>query len=132
MARDLKPGDSIRTVGGRAEVLELKPDVVQPVFNLDVARNHTFFVGSQGALVRDNSLPPAMLTPFDAVPSLAAIAEDQPGPAGPRGAQVHPDRAGEGVSRPEAGPGSEGLPSPGRKASILGPRTVEPAVRPPG
>ncbi len=131
MARDLKPGDSIRTVGGRAEILELKSDVVQPVFNVDVARNRNFFVGSQKVLVRDHSIPPAMLTPFDAEPSLASIA-DHPGPAGPRGAEVRPARAGEGVTRPEAGPGSEELPSPGRKASVLGPRTVEPAVRPPG
>ncbi len=46
MARDLKPGDFIRTLGGRAEVVEIKPESVQPVFNVDVARNHTFFVGS--------------------------------------------------------------------------------------
>ena len=34
MARDLKPGDSIRTFGGRAEVFEIKPEAVQPVFNV--------------------------------------------------------------------------------------------------
>jgi Pretoxin HINT domain len=131
MARDLKPGDPIRTLGGRAEVVEIKPESVQPVFNVDVARNRNFFVGSQKVLVRDHSIPPAMLSPFDAEPSLASIVEN-PGPAGRRGAEVHPTRAGESVTRPEAGPGSEELPSPGRKASILGPRTVEPAVRPPG
>jgi hypothetical protein len=79
MARDLKPGDFIRTVGGRAEIVEIQPDRVQPVFNLDVARNNTFFVGAKRSLVRDNSLPPAMLTPFDAEPSLASIAESVPG-----------------------------------------------------
>jgi hypothetical protein len=78
MARDLKAGDFIRTVGGRAQVVAITPDAVQPVFNLDVAPTHSFFVGSQQALVRDNSLPPSMLTPFDAEPSLASIAEATP------------------------------------------------------
>lgn len=74
MARDLKPGEFIRTVGGRAQVMEMTTDKVQPVFNLDVARNHSFFVGTQQLLVRDNSLPPAMETVFDAEPTLATIA----------------------------------------------------------
>jgi hypothetical protein len=78
MARDFKPGDFIRTVGGRAQVLEIKPDVVQPVFNVDVARNHSIFVGSQKLLVRDNSLPPSMHTAFDAEPSLDSIVKGQP------------------------------------------------------
>jgi hypothetical protein len=73
MARDLKPGDLIRTVGGRTEVLAVEHGPTQPVFNLDVARNCTFFVGSQKELVHDNSLPPPVLTPFDAEPSLASI-----------------------------------------------------------
>ncbi len=78
MARDLKPGDFIRTVGGGAEIVKVEPDRVQPVFNLDVARNNSFFVGAKQALVRDNSLPPAMLSPFDAEPSLASIVRTQP------------------------------------------------------
>ena len=88
MARDLTPGEFVRTAGGRAEVVEIKPDVVQPVFNLDVARNHSFFVGSGKYLVRDNSLPPLTFTPFDAEPDLAAIAVDQAGP--PEERQVEP------------------------------------------
>jgi hypothetical protein len=47
----------------------------QHVFNLDVARNFTFFVGAHKELVHDNSLPPPVLTPFDAEPSLASMAE---------------------------------------------------------
>jgi hypothetical protein len=73
MARDLQPGDLIRTAGGRTEVLAVEHGPTQPVFNLDVARNCTFFVGLQKELVHDNSLPPPVLTPFDAEPSLASI-----------------------------------------------------------
>ena len=79
MARDLKAGDILRTLDGRAEILAVEPGPEQPVFNLDVARTCTFFVGTQKELVHDNSLPPPVLTPFDAEPSLAAIARGQPG-----------------------------------------------------
>ncbi len=75
MARDLKPGESIRTVGGRAEIVDVTPEPVQPVFNLDVAKTHAFFVGSQELLVRDSSVPPPMYTLFDAEPSLAQLIE---------------------------------------------------------
>jgi hypothetical protein len=44
---------------------------VQPVYNLDVAAAHSFFVGVQGALVHDNSLPDMRLEPFDRVPEIA-------------------------------------------------------------
>ncbi len=91
MARDLKPGERVRTVGGRAEVLEVTPQPVQPVFNLDIARNNTFFVGNTALLVRDNSLPPAMYTRFDAEPSLAALFQKPAsGPQGSGGAHAKP------------------------------------------
>jgi len=45
---------------------------VVPLFNLDVARNRTFFVGRHDALVHDNTPPDPRLEPFDAGPSLAA------------------------------------------------------------
>jgi hypothetical protein len=66
LARDLKPGDLIRTLGGAARAESVTPDAVQPVFNLEVADGHTFFVGRADALVHDHSLlgPPA--APFDA------------------------------------------------------------------
>jgi hypothetical protein len=76
MARDLKPGDRVRTVGGTAEVLSVESDSVQPVFNLEVARNRSFFVGFAGALVHDNSLVEPVARPFDAAPDLAAIGPD--------------------------------------------------------
>ena len=99
MARDLKPGESIRTVGGRVEVAEITPEVVQPVFNLDVANTHSFFVGSQTLLVRDNSLPPAMSTPFDAEPSLAAVTEGRHGAVGKAARRAPEFDAGRGDGR---------------------------------
>ncbi len=73
MARDLKPGNKVRTLGGTAEVVAVDSDSRQPVFNLEVARNRSFFVGSAGALVHDNSLVEPVSRPFDAAPDLAAI-----------------------------------------------------------
>jgi hypothetical protein len=71
MARDLKPGDTLRTLGGLAAVSAVDPGGVQPVFNLDVAEDADFFVGRGGALVHDNTLPDLRLAPFDVPPSLA-------------------------------------------------------------
>lgn len=66
MARDIKPGDEIRTVGGRATVSAVDSDQSQPVFNLRVANHADFFVGNVSVLVHDNSLPDTRLDPFDA------------------------------------------------------------------
>ncbi len=73
MARDLKPGDAVRTLGGTATVTSVEGDGVQPVFNLQVADAESFFVGEQGALVHDNSLVRPTPEPFDAPPGLAAV-----------------------------------------------------------
>jgi hypothetical protein len=73
MARDLKPGDAVRTVGGTARVLAVESDEAQPVFNLEVAQDRDFFVGGAGALVHDFSLVKPVEKPFDAAPELAAI-----------------------------------------------------------
>lgn len=81
MARDLKPGDAIRTLGGLAEVATVEAASVQPVFNLEVASGQSFFVGRQGALVHDNSLVRPELKPFDAPPTLAAAIDRTGGPA---------------------------------------------------
>jgi Pretoxin HINT domain len=70
MARDLKPGDALRTVGGLAIVKSVDADNVQPVFNLRVADGESFFVGQLGVLVHDNSLVNPTPSPFDAVPDL--------------------------------------------------------------
>src|SRR5205823_559245 len=72
MARELKPGEMIRTLDGPARVLAMEDGDVQPVYNLDVAGDRDFFVGWHGALVHDNSLPAPLREPFDAAPTLAA------------------------------------------------------------
>jgi len=67
MARDLKPGDVVRTLGGTARVNSVGDAAVQPVFNLEVARGQSFFAGPAGALVHDNSLVEPVAAPFDVV-----------------------------------------------------------------
>ena len=76
MARDLKPGDSVRTLGGAVKVKAVSEDRVQRVFNLEVARGRSFFVGQGGMLVHDNSLVEPTPNPFDAPPALTAIVKD--------------------------------------------------------
>jgi tetratricopeptide (TPR) repeat protein len=71
MARELKTGDLIRTVGGTARVEAIENDRVCPVFNLEVAEARSFFVGPAGVLVHDHSAVEAMTEPFDATPALA-------------------------------------------------------------
>jgi hypothetical protein len=65
MARDLQPGDRLRVVGGTAVVRSIAPDAAQPVYNLDVAHNRDFFVGTTGVLVHDFSFVQPVLEPFD-------------------------------------------------------------------
>ncbi len=71
MARDLKEGDPIRTLGGVAKVAKIEAGEVQPVFNLDVEGDADFFVGDAAALVHDNTLPDLKQVPFDAPPAIA-------------------------------------------------------------
>ena len=73
MARDLKPGDSVRTLGGLIQVSAVSDDAFQPVYNLEVAQNQSFFAGRTGALVHDNSLVQPVPHPFDEAPNLAAV-----------------------------------------------------------
>ena len=77
MARDLKPGDEIRTLGGVARVAAVVADRVQPVFNLEVGENQSFFTGKAAALVHDNSLVQPVTGPFDEMPDLAATVSDR-------------------------------------------------------
>jgi hypothetical protein len=67
-ARDLKPGDVLRTLGKTIQVVSVEPGDIEPLYNLDVAQNRSFFAGNSSVLVHDNTLPPARLTPFDAPP----------------------------------------------------------------
>ena len=66
MARDLKPGDVVRTLGGSAKVEAVANDVVRPVFNLEVAESRDYFVGRAGVLAGDNTLQNERVSPFDA------------------------------------------------------------------
>jgi hypothetical protein len=73
MARDLKAGDVLRTVGGSVTVRSVEPDKTQPVYNLRVADAADYFVGELGILSHDNSLPTPVDKPFDrAAPELAS------------------------------------------------------------
>ena len=63
MARDLKAGDVLRTVGGTVRVASVEAEPVQPVFNLEVGDTQTYFVGASGVLVHDNSLVTARAAP---------------------------------------------------------------------
>ncbi len=77
MARDLKPGDTVRTLRGRGRVVSVADDMKQPVFNLNVAEDASFLVGAQGVLVHDNTLPDIQGTPFDAPPVLARAENEE-------------------------------------------------------
>ncbi len=74
MARDLKPGDTVRVLGGALALDAVEPGEVQPVYNLDVAENRDFFVGERGFLVYDFSIVQPPDAPFDA-PTVAVRAE---------------------------------------------------------
>ncbi|HEV3121405.1 MAG TPA: polymorphic toxin-type HINT domain-containing protein [Isosphaeraceae bacterium] len=67
MARELEPGDAVRTCAGLAHVESVEPVPSLPVFNLEVAQCASFFVGRAGALVHDNSLVEPAHEPFDAL-----------------------------------------------------------------
>ena len=72
MARDLKPGDVVRALGGVATVSSVEPAGVEPVFNLKVLQAESFFVGATGLLVHDNSEVQPVARPFDAAPEQPA------------------------------------------------------------
>jgi hypothetical protein len=77
MARDLRVGEVLRTLNGPARITAVEVAPIQPVFNLDVARSRTYFVGATAMLVHDNTLPPSHsdTPPFDGVPRFETIAE---------------------------------------------------------
>jgi hypothetical protein len=75
MARDLKPGDTLRTVGGSVVVQSIEPDRTQPVFNLRVANARDYFVGGLSVLAHDNSLPEPVAMPFDRVETRDKLAD---------------------------------------------------------
>ena len=72
MARDLKPGDVVRTIGGTVKIESVAADKVQPVYNLEVGVNRDFFVGKHGCLVYDFSIVKPVMAPFDQASELAS------------------------------------------------------------
>jgi hypothetical protein len=75
MARDLKAGDRLRTVGGVAKVRSVDTSKVQPVYNLQVAGSDNFFVCGEGVLAHDNSLVTPAEKPFDRVPEIEGLSQ---------------------------------------------------------
>jgi Pretoxin HINT domain len=71
MARDILRGDWLRTSGGLAQVHAIERGPTQPVYNLEVLGNHSFFVGKRGMLVHDKSQIEPVYRPFDTAPTLA-------------------------------------------------------------
>jgi hypothetical protein len=66
MARELKPGDALRTLDGISIVKAVEKERIQPVYNLRVAEGESFFVGKTAVLAHDNSLVNPTPSPFDA------------------------------------------------------------------
>jgi hypothetical protein len=117
MARDLKVGDRVGTPGGELTVSAIEKGEVQRVFNLDVMKMHSFFVGRSYVLVHDNTLPPPRFTPFDAEPLLTSINGGDPVSENEK-----PDvRDAKKAAELPAAEGSETRTGPVRH-SILGPR----------
>jgi len=73
MARELKAGDRLRMVDGVVEIKSIETDKTQPVYNLDVAENRDFFVGTKGLLVHDFGFVQPVLEPFDRQPELTSL-----------------------------------------------------------
>ena len=69
MARELKAGDRLRMIGDVVEIQSIEPDATQPVYNLDVAENRDFFVGTKGLLVHDFSFVQPVLRRSTASPT---------------------------------------------------------------
>ena len=72
MARDLKAGDPVRTLGGVVPVEAVEADRSSRSSTSTWPTDADFFAGRLGALVHDNTLPDPRLAPFDAPPSLAS------------------------------------------------------------
>ena len=74
MARDLKAGDRLRMLGGLATIDSIEPGATQMVYNLNVAENRDFMVGSAGLLVHDYGFVLPVSEPFDRVTNAVSVA----------------------------------------------------------
>ncbi len=84
MVRELKAGDTLRTLGGLATIKSVEADKTQLVYNLQVADGESYFVGKSGVLAHDNSTINPVPEPFDAVGALVA----EPSAAQPRSSML--------------------------------------------
>ncbi|MDG3007806.1 polymorphic toxin-type HINT domain-containing protein [Paludisphaera mucosa] len=74
MARDVKAGDRLRTIGGTVEVVStIKGEEVQPVFNLLLSGGDNYCVGTLGVIAHDNGFVDPVAAPFDGVPATAEL-----------------------------------------------------------
>jgi hypothetical protein len=65
MAREIKPGDRLRTVGGVVEVASVEKEAARPVFNLLVEGAVAYCVGESDLIAHDNSHVDPVADPFD-------------------------------------------------------------------
>ncbi len=77
MARELKPGDRLRSISGIVQVKAVELDKVQLVYNLQIADGDSFFVGKEGVLAHENSIVSPSEKPFDSVPVLGELPPNQ-------------------------------------------------------
>jgi hypothetical protein len=75
MARELRVDDPLRTIGGIKSVESIQPGPRQLVYNLDVAMNRNFLVGTAGSLVHDFSFVRPVAEPFDRQANASASAK---------------------------------------------------------
>ncbi|WP_165246993.1 polymorphic toxin-type HINT domain-containing protein [Paludisphaera soli] len=73
MARDVKPGDRLRTVGGTVEVVSVEKEEARPVFNLLLSGGDNYCVGALGVIAHDNGFVEPVAAPFDGVPATADL-----------------------------------------------------------
>ena len=78
MARELKPGDVVRTLGGSARVVSVGPAGSQPVHNLKVLGGDSYFAGGACALVHDASEFRPVYAPFDSTAHSAGLDRVRP------------------------------------------------------
>ncbi len=72
LARDLRPGEIVRSMGGVQTVKSVEPAGVEPVYNLRVLQADCYFAGVCGLLVHDSSEVLPVSRPFDAAPEPAS------------------------------------------------------------
>jgi hypothetical protein len=79
MARDLKPGDPVRALGGLVRVASIDDRDMRSVYHVQVPPGRGIFVGRRGILAHDDQPAQPVAVPFDAAPALGSPA---PGGAG--------------------------------------------------